>query len=227
MSKFAQMLKIAGMIAGVVALGVVFGLLATRGGSSGNKGSAAQPSPDGAGNTPSGPAATPNIPRVLEHKQPLEPVQNPAMTEETPSKAAENLITNWDEKIDAILSAEGDDADKAKLMLALFPHLPEDGQVEVAQHLSNLTADKDYAPLGAYLTNSATPEAVQDVLMADLLNRPNSVKLPLLLDVARDAHNPKAGEAKDILELFLEEDYGTDWPQWQNKMQQWLADNPD
>jgi hypothetical protein len=53
------------------------------------------------------------------------------------------------------------------------------------------------------------------------------VKLPALLGVARDPQNPKAGEAKDILRLFLEEDYGADWAAWQSKVDQWLRDNPD
>jgi hypothetical protein len=64
--------------------------------------------------------------------------------------------------------------------------------------------------------------------MSDLLNRPNSLKLPLLLDVARGCPDPKtAGEAKDILTLFLDEDHGADWPAWQTRLQQWLTDNPD
>jgi len=157
---------------------------------------------------------------VPSNPPPVEPVI-------TTAQATTGLITNWEDKLEEILTADGEDSDKAKQLLAMFPHLPEEGQVEVAQHLSNLTADKDYAPLGSYLTNSSTSEEVKDVLMADLLNRPNSLKLPLLLDVARDPTSPKASEAKDILELFLEEDYGTDWPTWQSKMQQWLADNPD
>jgi hypothetical protein len=99
--------------------------------------------------------------------------------------------------------------------------------VEVAQHLANLVADENYAPLAKYLTDSSLPESVLDVLLADVLNRPNSVKLPALLDVAKDDKNPKASEAKDLLELFLEEDYGKDWAQWQTKMEQWLKDNPD
>ena len=63
--------------------------------------------------------------------------------------------------------------------------------------------------------------------MADALNRPNSVKLPVLLQVAQESDNPKASEAKDLLELYLDEDYGTDWNQWQTKLQAWLKDNPD
>ncbi len=88
-------------------------------------------------------------------------------------------------------------------------------------------ADQDYAALKQFVTNTTLPEPVLDVLVGDVLNRPNSLKLPTLLDIARDPQHPKAGEAKDILQLFLEEDYHTDWPAWQAKVNQWLKDNPD
>ena len=65
------------------------------------------------------------------------------------------------------------------------------------------------------------------VLIADLLNSPNATKLPLLLEVAKDPQHPKAVEAKDLLELYLEEDYGQNWEQWQAKTEKWLKDNPD
>ena len=93
--------------------------------------------------------------------------------------------------------------------------LPADGQEEVARHLTNLVPDQDYGLMRGYLTNAALPEEVLDVLLDDVLNRPNSLKLPALLEVARNAQHPKAAEAKDFLELFLEEDYGNDWDKWQ------------
>ena len=76
--------------------------------------------------------------------------------------------------------------------------------------MSNLLADAEYAPLGKFLKDSKLPEPVLDVLIVDVLNRPNGLKLPLLLEVAREPQHPKAAEAKDLLELYLEEDYGTD-----------------
>jgi hypothetical protein len=137
------------------------------------------------------------------------------------------LLTNWEDKVDQILTADGEDPAKAKKMLELLPQLPEDGQVEVAQHISNLTPDEDYAQLAKLLTNTALPESVLDVLLADTLNRPNSLKLPSLLEVARESDNPKAADARDLLQLYLEDDYGNDWPTWQAKMEAWLKDNPD
>jgi hypothetical protein len=143
------------------------------------------------------------------------------------STPATNIIADWEQRLDDILGSEGEETAKAKQMLALFPNLPEDGQVEVAQHLSNLLSDQEYPSLGKLLTDSKLPEAVLDVLVVDVLNRPNALKLPLLLDIARDSEHPKAAEAKDLLELYLEEDYGNDWNKWQAKMQQWLRENPD
>jgi hypothetical protein len=137
------------------------------------------------------------------------------------------LITDWEEKVDGIISPEGDEKEKAKKLIDIFSHLPPEGQEEVAHHLSNLVADEDYAPLSNFVTNSALPEAVLDVFVEDVFNRPNSIKLPLLLDIAQDPQHPRSAEAKDVLELFLEEDFGSDWTKWQAKMEQWLKDNPD
>jgi len=188
-----------------------------------------------------GPSNSTNNPVPIarhDNKKPAPP-QFPAVTTNTPPTfprthqvqlppANQNLITNWEERLDTILTAqEKPDSDKAKELIAMFPNLSPEAQEEIAHHISNLTPDENYAPLGQFLTNSALPEAVLDVFTEDVLNRPNSIKLPLLLDLARDPNHPKASEAKDILELFLEEDYGNDWTRWQAKLDQWLKDNPD
>jgi hypothetical protein len=223
MSKFVTVLKWAGAVAGVICVGLLFGWLGWR-----DK-SVVIPQP-------SAPVVTSGAPTSQEATTPSAPVAPP--TEKGPrtrphpssptlSVAPANLITNWEDRLDEILAAENSESDKAKQMLEMFPRLPEEGQTQVAQHLSNLTADEDYGSLGQYLTNSTLSEQVLDVLMADLLNRPNSLKLPLLLEVAREDQNPKAGDARDILELYLDGNYGNDWAQWQAKMDQWLKDNPD
>src|ERR1051325_8113060 len=234
MDTFLKALKIIGLIAAVVALGVGLGWLGSRGGarnpkpgagSSGSPATTSEPSSaagkNAASPTPkSQPGVTPS-PGVASQNPNVKPATA------TTSTAATNLITDWEERLDQIIGSEGKETDKAKQLLDMFPRLPADGQAEVAQHLCNLTPDEAYAPLGQYLTNSATPESVLDVLMMDLLNRPNSLKLPYLLGIAREDQNPKAGDAKVLLELFLEENYGNDWPKWQAKMEDWLKENPD
>ena len=95
---------------------------------------------------------------------------------------ANGSIPDWEDKVDNILTSEIPDNEKAKKMLEMFPQLNAEAQEEVAHHLSNLVPDEEYAPLGNYLTNAALPEAVLDVLLEDVFNRPNSVKLPKLLE---------------------------------------------
>lgn len=174
--------------------------------------------------------STPKTRDIIKPRQ--APIPNPIVAQATnsnsmPPKTTPGLMADWDEKVNDILGAEGDEKDKAKKLIEMFPHLPPDGQEEVAHHISNLVADEDYAPLTQFVTNSALPEAVLDVFVEDVFNRPNSIKLPLLLDIAQDPQHPRSAEAKDVLELFLEEDFGSDWTKWHAKMDQWLKDNPD
>ncbi len=139
-----------------------------------------------------------------------------------------NILADWEDRLDDILGANDTDTDqKAKKMLELFPRMPEAGQLEAARHLSNLLRDEDYPPLGRYLADPKTPPSVLEELMTDVLNRPNSMKLPLLLDVASNPDHPKAAEAKETLELYLEEDYGTNWNVWKQKVDEQVKENPD
>jgi hypothetical protein len=136
-------------------------------------------------------------------------------------------VTNWEERLEEIVGAETDDTNKVNQLFDLFPRSPEDAKPEIVQHLSNLVSDEDYLRLGELLKDPTLPDSALDILMSDALNRPNGVKLPEMLDVAKTPNHPKAEEAKDILALFLDEDYGQDWPKWHEKMTAWLKDNPD
>jgi hypothetical protein len=109
----------------------------------------------------------------------------------------------------------------------MFPLLPKEGQEEVALHMTNLTEDDDYGPMAKLAADAKLPEEVLDVLIQDVLNRPNALKMPTLLEIAKQPDHPKAEEAHDLLELFLEEDYGQDWDKWQSKLAEWMQQNPD
>ena len=159
-----------------------------------------------------------------------EPVKSATTTdgETVPQTSlAAGILTNWEEKLEEIIGADTDETNKVVQLFALFPHVPAESRSEVAQHLSNLVNDDSYAPLGELLRDPKLGDDALDVLMADVLNRPNSLKLPELLEVAQTPDHPKADEAKDILSLFLDEDFGADWSKWQEKMRAWLKDNPD
>ena len=176
--------------------------------------------------TPAPPVETPGPPPVSVPAVPPRPPAPPTPLATTPPTPA-GLITDWEQRIDDVLTAKEDENLKVKKLLEIFPHLPEEGQVEAAQHLSNLLPDEQYASLANTLTNAHAPEAVLDVLMTDVLNRPNPIKLSTLLDVARTPEHPKAEEARDVLEVFTDEECGADWACWKQAIDKWLKENPD
>lgn len=134
---------------------------------------------------------------------------------------------DWSDKIGDILTADTEIPDKCKDMLKLYPTLPDEGKVEIVGHLNNLVADDDYAPMGKILINPKTPAAAGQEVLNDLFNRPNSLKIPLMLQVARTPGHPLAAAAHEDLVLLLEEDHGTDWARWEKTTEAWLQENPD
>ena len=145
---------------------------------------------------------------------------------ETPEPVAPEPEGTWDQKLDTVLVSDGDAATKAAKILALMPLAPLEGKVQLAQHLVNMTEDDNYAPTGEMLMNSSTPADVSQVIMNDLLNRNNNLKLPTLLAIARNDDHPLKAQAKEMLELFIQDDKGTNWVEWESAVQTWLKDNP-
>jgi hypothetical protein len=220
----------------VIALGVIIGLM---GGGTSPAGvpevvdaSAPTPAP-----TPPPDRPAPR-PLVSNPRPPAEPVRLPPIPRHNtnggmvspalaPVIQSGTIITNWEDKLNEILASDDDDTNKSKVLLEMFPHLPEDGQVEVAEHLLNLMAGQDYTPLAQILKDPKLPEAVQDVILSDALNWPNTTKLPLLLEVAQNPEHPKHEEALDWLGLYVDGDHGTNWDQWGTALRDYIKNNPE
>lgn len=117
-------------------------------------------------------------------------------------------------------------AEQAKTLLTRFPTLPPAAQFEAAHHISNLLPNDAYGDWAGYLTNSAVPPEVRGVIYADLVRRPNSLRLPLLLQLARSS-TPQSPDAAQLLRATLREDHGTDWNAWSRSISTWLQTHPD
>jgi hypothetical protein len=225
-----KILVVVSVILAVIGIGAGIALLAARNTVPGPS-TPVQVADNSSPQTPHAPTQMAIAPQNLRPEvQPAATSQPVMIVQPTNILAATNTSgsdTNWEEKIDDIVGSDDPDTNKVQKLYALFPKLPPDGQEEVAQHLSNLVDDEDYAPLGEMLKNDKLSEGVLDELLADVLNRPNNLKLPLLLQVAGDADNAKHDEAKDLLELYLGEDYGTDWNSWGQHLTNWMQQNPD
>jgi len=159
------------------------------------------------------------------------PAPEPAPTMPAPAPAkwasqANEVATDWEQRLDDILLGDDDENGKADKILALIPIAPADAKQELAQHLVNMVQDDHYDGTAEMLTNAATPADVSDVLMNDLLNRNNTLKLPLLLAIARNDDHPLKAQALDLLGLLTQEDNGTNWDQWSTTIDTWLQDNP-
>ena len=72
------------------------------------------------------------------------------------------------------------------------------------------------------LRNASLPQEVQDVLVTDLMNREDTVKLPALLDVAKIPNHPYHEEALTDLQIFLDQDNAGNWSQWDTAVKAYL-----
>lgn len=136
-------------------------------------------------------------------------------------------VTNWLVQMGAVMTADGSTTNKAIGLLGLFPNLPEEGQVAAAQHSSRLLPDNYYGALGVQMTNSAVAPAARRAIFADLLTRPNNVKLPWLVAVASTSLDGQSDEAALLLKSILNEDHGSDWQLWRERIAVWMSLHPD
>ncbi len=141
-------------LVGVAVVIVIAGFIISRRNNSspspGEMVSRTNPGPEARDSTNKGPTL-PQHPKPPYRPSEPSPFTNPVI----PSPPNQNLITNWEERLDAILTAQDkSDPDKAKELIEMFPNLSPEAQEEIAHHISNLTPDENYAPLGRFLTNS-------------------------------------------------------------------------
>lgn len=135
-------------------------------------------------------------------------------------------VTNWQFQVGQVLGSGSSAADQGSSLLAMLPQTPPEGQADVAEHASRLLSNASFASFGSQMTNTTTPSAIRRIVYAELLSRPNSVKLPWLIEVARSSVDNQSGEALLMLKSILREDYGSDWNAWHNRITVWMMENP-
>lgn len=134
----------------------------------------------------------------------------------------------WEDRLDGILSADGNTDLVINQLLQGLPSLPIEAQEEYVAHALNLCDDEDYAKIEEVYLAGSTPPEVAEGIFDDVLNRPDEVKLPLLAKTLRNPAHPMAAEAREILEMYLDLEEGTVPPSgWDPAVQQYLADNPE
>jgi hypothetical protein len=141
---------------------------------------------------------------------------------------ASPAAADWEDRLDNILSADGDDRAAVRQLLEGLPGLPLEAQEEYVSHALNLCDDDDYGQIETVFLAVGTPAKVSEGIFDDVLNRPDEVKLPLLAKTLRNPTHPMAEEAREILEMYLDLDEGTLPPAgWEAAVRQYLAENRD
>jgi hypothetical protein len=128
----------------------------------------------------------------------------------------------WEGTIEGILRLNVSEGEMARMLINILPTLPEDGQIEAANHIANLLPDSDYTSVRPLLLNSSLPESVLSVFFTDLMNRDDPTKLNAFLDIAQVPNHPFQAEALSDLQIYVGNDYGNDWPKWKTAVTQYL-----
>lgn len=145
----------------------------------------------------------------------------PMAAPEAASKS--NEIPAWELKIDDALRSNADTAAIAQVLLQQVPSLPGEGQLASARHIVNLMPDKDYLSVLPYVRNAKLDQGFQEVVVSDAFNRPDAVKLPLLLAAAQTPKHPMAEIAKSTLGFLLDANFENDWGKWESAVKEALA----
>lgn len=138
-----------------------------------------------------------------------------------------NTAATGSERMGEVLSSTASSSAKAQALLTLFPQLPATAQPAAAHHIVNLLPDAAYGAFATHLTNANASAEVRTIIYTDLLQRPNGIKLPWLLAVARSPGGSQAGEAARLLQATLREDHGANWNVWSERIRLWLQTHPD
>ena len=118
-------------------------------------------------------------------------------------------IVAWEDRLDQLLTAETDPVTTVRGLVSSMRQLPPEAQEQYAAHAVNLCGDEQFGLLGQIYLNAQTPQAVTETIFSDLLNRPDTIKLPLLAKTLRNAAHPMAGRAEEILRTYIALEPGT------------------
>jgi hypothetical protein len=119
-------------------------------------------------------------------------------------------LPGWEQQLDSILAAPGDTSSASRALLATISGLPTEAQEQFIAHALNLCEDADYFRVEEIYFRSNTPQSVSESIFNDALNRPDELKLLLMAKTMMYPNHPMAGEARGVLELYLDLEPGAE-----------------
>jgi hypothetical protein len=131
------------------------------------------------------------------------------------------------QKMEAILASTASPEAKVQQIRDLLSKLSELEAEQAVQALTHAVKDDSFGFIKPLVVDPTLPEPVRDEFMVDLMNRPNSIRIPLFLEIARNPDHPDHENTYDTLEIFTGMKYGADWNAWEKGIDTWLKENPD
>jgi hypothetical protein len=150
------------------------------------------------------PAPTASSPEPSASK----PFQSESAPAPFPRPAPEPLA-DWQKQLDSILTSPGDTSSATRALLSAISDLPTKAQEQFIAHALNLCEDSDYSRVEEIFFRSKTPQSVAGFIFNDALDRPDELKLPLMAKTIMYPNHPMNGEARGVLELYLDLEPGT------------------
>ena len=163
-----------------------------------------------------GPAKAPDQ-SAMSGTSPSKPLPAPAVARAIPVPQE-----GWEVKLDKIVHSALEMEDIADRLIVLFPSLPATGKEEAAQHICDNVSDETYAKMRPLTVDAGLGEDVLDVFYTDLGNRDEKIRLPVLLEIARNARHPFRTEAAEELAFILDAEPGKDFTRMEAAMKAYL-----
>ncbi len=159
---------------------------------------------------------------VLSIEMP-DPISGETLLPSLPLQAGE---LPWETTLRQVINTPGlTESQVGKRLLDLLPALPVQARETAAEEAIKRIPNADYSVVIPTLINPQTYSLTHAVLLKDLMERPDSVRLPALLQIARTPQHPLAASAHDNLDGLLGQDYGTDWTRWDTAVRATLTKN--
>lgn len=131
---------------------------------------------------------------------------------------------DWEVKLEKIVHSALEMEDIADRLIVLFPSLPATGKEEAAQHICDNVSDETYGKMRPLTVDAGLGEEVLDVFYTDLGNRDEKVRLPVLLEIAKNTRHPYRTEATEELTFILDTKPGRDFSQMEAALNIYLKE---
>jgi hypothetical protein len=133
---------------------------------------------------------------------------------------------DWEVRLDDILGSEEDNGRVVRRLVEDLANIPLEAQSEFIAHALNLCEDEDFELLASVYLRPETPSEVKEQIFDEALNRPDETKLPLMARTMEIPNHPMAGEAKEILALYLDVDPDLPNPvNWRDSVRVYLQED--